>query len=401
MRDGDTAPAGLTPQPGNPRFPLFDGLRAAAALSVLAVHSFVATDYFVGWEGAYARQLASGVAIFFLISGFLLYRPFVAARAAGKPAPSLKIYARRRLLRILPAYWFALTVLALWPGLPGHVLSGDAWRYYFFLQDFDGNTLFNGLGTAWSLGTEMSFYLLLPLYAIVLARPRFARDASAIVRAELVALSAVTVGAFVFRALVTDKHPELGFTVFGTADWFALGMGLAVVSVLAQQGTMSAAVDFVRRHANLCWLAAFAMLSLAAAYWQRTGNYDAYGRGPLHFIWGGLAFFLLLPAAFQGRGAPRRVLGASTVAWLGLVSYGIYLWHLPLAAKVHASLDRAGLPVQGAVGTAALILALSAATVACAAFSYYVVELPFLKRKARASLAATEAVPAVGAAKAS
>jgi peptidoglycan/LPS O-acetylase OafA/YrhL len=72
------------------------------------------------------------VGVFFALSGFLLYRPYLAARLAGRPQPSTRSFLRRRWLRILPAYWVALTVLAIWPGLPG-VFTGDWWRYYGLL----------------------------------------------------------------------------------------------------------------------------------------------------------------------------------------------------------------------------------------------------------------------------
>ena len=70
-------------------------------------------------------QLKDGVTLFFVISGFLLYRPFVAARAAARTGPAPGKYARRRVLRIVPGYWVALTVLALVFGLP-HVFSGTS-----------------------------------------------------------------------------------------------------------------------------------------------------------------------------------------------------------------------------------------------------------------------------------
>ena len=72
--------------------------------------------------------------LFFAISGFLLYRPWVAA-----PRPAPRRYARRRALRILPAYWLALTLLAIFPGIVG-VFTGDWWRYYLFLQLYSADT---------------------------------------------------------------------------------------------------------------------------------------------------------------------------------------------------------------------------------------------------------------------
>jgi len=378
-------PPALAPPPGNPRFPLFDGLRAIAAISILGLHAIVFTDYFPGWQGAYARQLAAGVCVFFVISGFLLYRPFVASRLSGRARIRFRDYARRRLLRIVPAYWFALTVLMVWPGLPGD-FSRDWWIYFGFAQDFQGDTLFGGLGTAWSLGTEVSFYALLPLYAYVLSRPRFARSARSVLVSELTVLALLALGSLGFRAAVSGSHPNLGYTLAGTFDWFALGMSLAVVSaVTVQARSRPRTVAFVERHSALCWAASFGLLTTSAWYWMRTGDYEAYTAGPLHLLWGGIALFLVLPAAFSGSsvGVPQRVLRNRTVAWLGLISYGIYLWHLPLVPKVGTALDWAGVEPSGLVATGVLAALALTVTVTCAAFSYYVVERPLLKLKER------------------
>jgi peptidoglycan/LPS O-acetylase OafA/YrhL len=386
----------VAPPPGNPRFPLFDGLRGIAALSVLGIHTIVFTDYFPGWQGAYARQLAGGVCVFFVISGFLLYRPFVAARLSGKSPIRLRDYARRRLLRIVPAYWFALSVLMLWPGLPGDV-SGDWWIYFGFLQDYQDATLFGGLGTAWSLGTEVTFYALLPFYAFVLARPRLQRSATTVLVTELSVLALLSIASLGFRAALTgSSHKNLNYTLAGTFDWFALGMGLAVVSaVIAHTGVRPRAVAFVERHASLSWAASFGVLTIAAWYWQHTRDYDAYTGGPLHLMWGAMAFFLVLPAAFAGGSSavPHRILGNRTVAWLGLISYGIYLWHLPLVAKVGEGLERIGIEPSGLLLTLTLIGLVAAVTVSCAAFSYYVVERPLLKLKERRTQGPPEPLP--------
>ena len=95
-------------------FPAMDGYRAVAALAVLLAHvallsGIVRTNTTFG---PYLARADVGVSVFFLLSGFLLYRPFVAARLAGRPSGSLGGYVRRRALRIIPAYWFALTIVA-------------------------------------------------------------------------------------------------------------------------------------------------------------------------------------------------------------------------------------------------------------------------------------------------
>ena len=122
------------------RFPLVDSLRAIAALCVLLTHTAVAAGISGNPHSVlspYAQRLDVGVAIFFLISGLLLYRPFVAG-AVSRPCrrrPSGP-YAWRRFLRIAPAYWLALTVTALWVGTSAYelgVFSSSGFPTYYLL----------------------------------------------------------------------------------------------------------------------------------------------------------------------------------------------------------------------------------------------------------------------------
>jgi peptidoglycan/LPS O-acetylase OafA/YrhL len=172
--------------PAPPRFPLLDGLRAIAALSVVVTHTAGLTTFNGENDllGPFTARLNAGVAIFFVLSGFLLYRPWVAARIEGTRPPRLARYARARLLRILPAYWLALTVLSLWPGLVGP-FTADWWVYYGLLQNLSTSTLIGGLGPAWTLSVELSFYAVLPLYALACARRLARRPAASQLRIEL------------------------------------------------------------------------------------------------------------------------------------------------------------------------------------------------------------------------
>ena len=155
VRDAQPAPDAVRPPPGNPRFALLDSVRAIAAVAVLVSHVAGVTGFNFHTGGAYAVRLTGGVALFFVLSGFLIYRPFVAARLDGRARPRVPTYARRRALRIIPAYWLALTILTIWPGVPGNVF-GHPLRYYLFLQWTSLSTVFGGITPAWSLAVEVS-----------------------------------------------------------------------------------------------------------------------------------------------------------------------------------------------------------------------------------------------------
>ncbi len=161
-------PAAVAPPPGNPRFPLFDSLRAIAALCVFVAHTAVVSEKAGSFED-YAPEVAKlGVCIFFLISGFLLYRPFVAARWAGTEPPAVRDYARRRLLRIVPAYWFALAAVVVF--FEVGVTPDNWWIFPAFGQIYQQKTFDLGISPAWTLCVEMTFYALLPIYALLVAR---------------------------------------------------------------------------------------------------------------------------------------------------------------------------------------------------------------------------------------
>jgi peptidoglycan/LPS O-acetylase OafA/YrhL len=383
----EETPDALRPPPGNPRFPLVDGLRAVAALSVLITHTaFLSGFNGKGLPGAITARLDVGVALFFVISGFLLYRPFVAARMTGRPAPHVSRYLRRRALRILPAYWFALTVLAIWPGLVG-VHTSDWWVYYGFLQDLRTGWIGGGITAAWSLCVEVQFYLLLPLYALACARWLSGRPASVQVRAELGALTFLAALSLLARVLTfADRTPDtVGNTIGGTFTWFALGMGVAVASARWHTTPVAerpAPLRVVARRPGWTWAVAAALLLLTSQVGMpRTDivSYDVRDWFFGHLLYGLIAIVFALPAMVGDPGSggvPARVLGWPPVAWLGLISYGVFLWHLPLCEKFRSVQDWTS---HGSFLVYTLVVA--AAAVGCASVSYYLVERPLLRFK--------------------
>jgi peptidoglycan/LPS O-acetylase OafA/YrhL len=346
-----------------------------------------------------------GPILFFVISGFLLYRPYTAARAAGRPFPSVAHYARRRVLRIVPAYWVALTVLALFPGIVG-VFTGDWWRYYFFLQAYAARTFGGGIPVGWTLCVEVAFYLTLPLWALLVQRLARDRDAPAGRRIELGALALLAAGGIAVQ-LAAARHAVsalLADSLAGQCTWLALGMAIAVASVAAVQSRDDVRpVRFIAEHAGLCWLgagAAFAGLAAAVPPENIFGlAARVAARQPIATTLRTIALtavlcaLLVAPAVFgeRGGGLPRRLLAWGPIAWIGLISYGMYLWHLAIAEWIGLPSDpthfsASGLGLISSVHHARTLLLLVctfAATAAVAAVSYYVVELPFLRRKER------------------
>jgi peptidoglycan/LPS O-acetylase OafA/YrhL len=378
-------------------FALFDSLRGLAVLSVIGFHVASLTGRLS--EGPFGRVMfvlgGEAVIVFFVISGFLLYRPFVAARAAGRPLPRTGAFLLRRAFRIVPAYWVILTVFAIYPAL--HFPDGW-WRYYLFLQLYDGDTVLAGLPVAWTLCVEVTYYLLLPLWALGVRRLRPGPGPEGWVRPELIALAAAALGGFVIQVLAARQQVShtVADTIIGQFPWMALGMALAVASVAVRRREQQPSwAGLVERRSGAIWLiGAGALAGLAAI--APTGLFGLlaavtsvrpFGEALLHIVLSGvLAAAFVLPAIFgeHAGGIPRRILRFAPVAWIGTVSYSVYLWHLPVAqwiANRHDPLhfSETGLKLLGHVETGSTLLlyvATMALTAILAALTYYLVERP-------------------------
>ena len=380
---------GAAPAPGGRRtFPLFDGYRALAAMAVLVFHVGFVSAFTLrhGHAGSFVARLDSGVALFFLISGFLLYRPFVVAHLSGKTGPRLGPYLRRRALRILPAYWVALTIVV-------YVLHQATIRgprafvvYYGLLQIYSPKYLGGGISQAWSLCTEISFYLFLPLYAWAL-RGLARRLRRSVLAVELAGLALLYGGALAWRWWVVAASHHAGITVASldwlpaNADLFALGMLLAVLS--AREESASAPVLLAAgRRPWLWWSAAGVTFWLVSTQLGLPRDLSAPSAGAWmgrEVLYGVTAFCLLVPGAFgpSHAGLGRRLLGFRPVQFLGLISYGVYLWH---EAAIEQFRRWTNTPFFGGhvVGMFVVVVLIS---VVVSAVSYVVVERPALRLK--------------------
>lgn len=362
-------------------------------LAVLAFHVSSMTDHIGrGISGRLAAPLGTvGVSIFFVLSGFLLYRPHVAARRSLGPEPrGTADYLRRRALRILPPYWVALTLLAIFPGITG-VFSGDFWRYYGLLQIYWSDTVGGGLVVAWTLCVEASFYLLLPFWA--LAARRIGSE-----RGDVAALLVVGVlsGAVAVATMRGRVGHLVGISLAGQALWFALGMLLAHASVAGTERLRSPA----SAHGLALWCLAAASLGGLALLTPGTGFAGwllAQGQpATMPVALAKLSLLLVLCASFvlpavfgeQRRDLPRRLLAWRPVRFLGTVSYGLFLYHLTVAEWLWAHEDPAhfsapGLGLIDRLGqgaTASMFVITLAASLPLAWLSYRLIERRAIRR---------------------
>lgn len=329
-----------------PHFAGFEILRAVSSLMIVAHHAgALAGPERTGWFHRVLEVFDMGVPVFFVTSGFLIFRPLVSGHFTGRPAPRLADFWWRRLLRVVPAYWLALT---FWWKV-GNFELGDAWwRYYLFLQVYDRFTVLGGLVQAWTLAAEVAFYLSVPLLAIVLGKiAHRLRTANQVLALELAACAVLWAGAIIGRALVDHYAPSragLAFTWLPlNMDTFAWGMGLAALSVWASQRPEARGrLERWGRPVGVWWTAAFAVLVWYSLVIGTSGGYVGWfwqRRQLIYLLVGVLAVF---PAAFgpaKGGSAIRRHWNLKPFVWMGSISYGLYLWHFDFMKRAVRGYD--------------------------------------------------------------
>jgi peptidoglycan/LPS O-acetylase OafA/YrhL len=391
-------------------FPLADGVRGVAALAVVVVHVWLFTGGFGGFDDGLANRLVvrldGMVSIFFVLSAFLLYRPMITRRVGGPVAPGVGDYAKRRFLRIYPAYWVALTVLAIFPGLFG-VFTGHWPAFYSLAVNLDppydssicsaADSFACGLPQSWTLTTEISFYILLPFYAAFATWLARGRSKATWVRTELALLAGfAALSIFLNMAPASLRsEPWFRFTFAGHFFWLALGLAMAVISVAYERREqLPAGLRQLAARPGLSWGGAFLVYLITVAALQPVPFIVANDTTPqflaTHLAHGALATLIMIPVVFgdPNSSLPRTVLANPFIAWLGLVSYGLYLWQVTIAYYLGFGGAEAGF-----VAVLALTLAIS---LPLAALSYYLLERPLMRFKYRPFRARDRRRPAKG-----
>jgi peptidoglycan/LPS O-acetylase OafA/YrhL len=338
--------------------PALDGLRGVAVSLVMVSHLAPATLSSAG---------DIGVLMFFTLSGFLITTLLIQERETSGRVDLPQFY-KRRALRLLPALIVLLMVL-----LALDVVVGSQAGYrrpalftLFYVANWAiiHGVDFNHINHTWSLSIEEHFYLLWPLTMVLVLRNH---DKHALLWVAIAGAAA----SWAWRVVLWSSGASLPRVIYGTdtrLDGLLIGCLLAIVGY--------------QRIRHISWpLILAALVGVGSPLLVRT---DAF-----HFAVGyaavGLGTAVVIAACLVGQRI-ASVLETQPLVWVGGISYGLYLWHLPVYGAVFKFGGAFPYPVQAVIAVAL--------SLAIAALSYRLVEKRFLRLKRRASV---RTVPVVAA----
>ena len=312
--------------------PELAGYRAVAALAVFAFH-LASIDAPGGLVGRLTVPLGNAaVSLFFVLSGFLVYRPFAEWALLDAAPVATWRFIVRRLARILPLYWVVLTLhfLVTEPDRP--LGLGEYLTSYLLIQNFRGTLVFLPPFVAWSLCIELWFSVALPFIAAPLRRAGRGRRLIERTQIQFLGIGLLAGTSIVFRIWALGS-PGDGRVLWMPAylDWFSAGLVLAVLGAYWSERSPTLEVRQLATHP--LYLSSLGLLS----YWSVTqlglpGGFVTPTRFQTHaqfLLQGFMSLFLVaavvLPGADLGRA--RRFFASRTLQWLGAISYGIYLIH--------------------------------------------------------------------------
>jgi len=381
-RDDAPAPIGVE----HARFIAGDSLRALAALSIVVFHAALLVPASRGlgtgrdgFELVFGhlpgRILANGdvgVYLFFVLSGYLLSRPFIRAIVRVEPGPYAPSYLANRALRIIPAYWVVFTLTLILRGTAGSTLPQIA-AAFAFAQTYVPSGAAAQLGQAWTLCVEAAFYVALPLTALVAALllgRRFKPSSRLLTILAVVAIASAASVVVRATGVPTLNHLRQLPTTF-----FAFGPGIALAALELVLPDRLQAAPALRRRLPSLLLAAAALGALGYAGFAESA---IAARAISASVASGCLVAALLVVQWSGRGCPSA-LDNRTMRWLGERSYGIYLLHGLVAFELFELTDVSSADAQFALSLA-LILAV---TLPASAFLFRFVEAPALRFRRR------------------
>lgn len=371
--------------------PAVEGMRACAAMGVVVTHVAFQTGHSSGVDGRLFGRFDLAVAVFFALSGFLLWRGHAAAardRAPdGSRGPSTGHYLRSRAVRIMPAYLVAVVVILTLLPDADHA-SPTVWLANLTLtQIYVPLTLTGGLTQMWSLSVEVAFYLALPILALL------ARRLPVAARVPAIAALGVLSWAWGWLPLHAGSGNPLNWPP-AFFSWFAAGMLLAEW-VHSPVGPVH---RLVQKKAGRVTMAAVALAAFLVAASPLAGPEGLIpgtaSQWAVKTSMGSVvAFALVAPLVLDRSDTRHRVLGSAGMVTLGRWSYGLFIWHLAALAMVFPVIGT--FPFTGNMPTVLVLTLLFG--FAIAAVSYALVESPCREALRRWEKRATPAAAAIDA----
>lgn len=325
-----SGPSPLLPEsPADRRFATLDAVRAAGATMVVLTHCAFNTGRIDrGWTGAVLSRFDVGVALFFVVSGFLLSRPWFVASSRGAVYPSVSHYLWKRALRILPLYWLVvITALLLDPANQG--AGATTWLTHLTLtQLYRPGALASSLTQMWSLCTEVAFYLVLPLLVRWLT-PRRRLDVCRVVwRCSALSVAGLAWAALAGSVIGHGLHAAQWLP--GYLPWFLLGSALAAMSA---DPDARARMDRIAADLTGWWTLGIATFAIACTplAGPRLLTPPTAWEGLLKcLLYAVVAGCLVIPLLFgpEREGRVRRWLAGGVPTALGEISYGVFCLHM-------------------------------------------------------------------------
>lgn len=367
-----------------------DGLRALAALSVFCVHfnQVVRLDYLWGPFDLY-RLLANGeygVSLFFSLTGFLLAMPFWKTLQSDDPVLKLGDYALKRAARIFPAYYAALTALILLSGLwkvPG--AFADILMHYLFLFNYTEFSIFSINAPFWTLAVEVQFYILLPFLFLLVRKVSIGKalviigflGAGAYAAHYMLMVSVTSVVSWPFKPQLNWIRPYgavLNHSLLAHLPHFLLGVAASRLYLRMSEKEAFSSPPAKRAFESVFWISAVSVLILVSTSLEETLTIP-YGRYGLPMI---PLLIVMLVVSAPHTALAVKCLESYPLRILGRISYGFYIWHLPVLTRTDQYMGRFGLDAAEhwiLFGFIGLLL-----SVVLASISYLAIEKPVLNR---------------------
>ena len=351
-------------QEGKNSIAVLDGVRAIAIIMVIIFHvNRINGDNLWNQQtyplaSSISTAGGTGVTLFFVLSGFLLFMPYAKALLFKTSWPLARVFYLRRVLRIVPAYYVSLFLIIVFfhPEYLQRNHLQDLALFLTFFMDSSRSTFRLLNGPYWTLAIEWQFYMILPLIALGIAFLVRRVSQEKRLKAVIFCLLGVIAGGLFVRywgiyfqvnwtktflvprsVLNVISFFAYGITGKYTED-FAVGMLISLCFVYSQRPEIGGKL-LAKAQRLSSWLWGGGILLLVFSYMWHF-NSASYGWPFLdvlspYYNW--LSDILLaigygacIVAVLYGPASLKRPFESRFLRWIGLISYSLYIWHLPL-----------------------------------------------------------------------